>query len=122
MMNPTTESRLRRKERIRRTLSGTPERPRLTIYKSLKHIYAQVVDDVSGKTLAFASDLDPALKDELKASKLKKTQVAEKVGALVARKCLDAKVDQVVFDRNGFPYHGRVSAVAEAARKVGLKF
>jgi large subunit ribosomal protein L18 len=121
-MNPTTESRLRRKERIRRTLSGTPERPRLTIYKSLKHIYAQVVDDVGGKTLAFASDLDPALKDELKASKLKKTQVAEKVGALVARKCLDAKVDQVVFDRNGFPYHGRVSAVAEAARKVGLKF
>jgi large subunit ribosomal protein L18 len=122
MMNPTTQSRLRRKERIRRTLSGTGERPRLTIYKSLKHIYAQVVDDVSGKTLVFASDLDPALKDELKAAKLKKTQVAQKVGTLVARKCLEAKLDQVVFDRNGFPYHGRVSAVAEAARKAGLKF
>ncbi len=122
MMNPTTESRLRRKERIRRKLSGTAERPRLTIYKSLKHIYAQVVDDVAGKTVAFASDLDPALKEELKAAKLKKTQVAEKVGALVAKKCQDAKVEQVVFDRNGFPYHGRVSAVADAARKAGLKF
>ncbi len=122
MMNPTTESRLRRKARIRRTLAGTLERPRLTVYKSLKHIYAQVVDDVGGRTLVFASDLDPALKDELKANKLKKTQVAEKVGTLVARKCLEAKVVEVVFDRAGFPYHGRISAVAEAARKAGLKF
>lgn len=122
MMNPSTESRLRRKERIRRKLSGTAERPRLSVYKSLKHIYAQVIDDVAGKTLVFASDLDPALREELKAAKLKKTQVAEKVGALVARKCQDAKVEHVVFDRNGFPFHGRLSAVAEAARKAGLKF
>lgn len=121
-MNQLDESRVKRKQRIRRKLSGTAEQPRLTVYKSLKHIYAQVVDDVSGRTLAFASDLDPALKDELKANKHKKTEVAQKVGALVAKKCLEGKIEKVVFDRNGFPYHGRVSAVADAARKAGLKF
>ncbi len=121
-MNQMDESRLKRKQRIRRKLSGTAEQPRLTVYKSLKHIYAQVVDDVSGKTLIFASDLDPALKDELKAKKHKKTEVALKVGGLVAKKCGEAKISQVVFDRNGFPYHGRISAVAEGARKAGLKF
>ena len=118
----TQDSRLKRKERIRRKLSGTPDKPRLTVYKSLKHIYAQVVDDVSGRTLVFASDLDPTLREELKSNKLKKTQVATKVGTLVAKKCLDGKIEKVVFDRNGFPYHGRISAVADAARKAGLKF
>ena len=121
-MNQTAESRLKRKQRIRRKLSGTPAQPRLTVYKSLKHIYAQVVDDASGKTLVFACDLDPALKDELKAKKHKKTEVAQKVGVLVAKKCLENKIEKVVFDRNGFPYHGRISAVADAARKAGLKF
>lgn len=116
------DSRLKRRQRIRRKLSGTPARPRLSIYKSLKHIYAQVIDDAQGRTLAHASDLDPALREELKATKLKKQQVAAKVGALVAKKCLDAKIEMVVFDRNGFPYHGRISAVADAARKAGLKF
>ncbi|HEY3451755.1 MAG TPA: 50S ribosomal protein L18 [Myxococcales bacterium] len=121
-MNQMDESRLKRKQRIRRKLSGTPEQPRLTVYKSLKHIYAQVVDDASGKTLVFASDLDPSLKDELKAKKHKKTEVAQKVGTLVAKKCTEVKIAKVVFDRNGFPYHGRISAVADAARKAGLKF
>ncbi len=116
------DPRLKRKQRIRRKVSGTVEHPRLTVYKSLKHIYAQVVDDASGRTLVFASDLDPSLKEELKAKKHKKTEVAQKVGTLVAKKCLETKIEKVVFDRNGFPYHGRVSAVAEAARKAGLKF
>jgi len=121
-MNALDESRIKRKQRIRRKISGTAEQPRLTVYKSLKHIYAQVVDDAAGKTLVFASDLDPSLKEELKAKKMKKTEVAQKVGALVAKKCGEAKIAKVVFDRNGFPYHGRISAVAEAARKAGLKF
>ncbi len=116
------EPRLKRKQRIRRKLSGTADQPRLTVYKSLKHIYAQVVDDASGKTLVFASDLDKSVREELKAKKLKKTEVAQKVGALVAKKCSEARIELVVFDRNGFPYHGRISAVAEAARKAGLKF
>ncbi|MBI5548877.1 MAG: 50S ribosomal protein L18 [Deltaproteobacteria bacterium] len=121
-MNHLDESRLKRKQRIRRKISGTPEQPRLTVYKSLKHIYAQVVDDSSGRTLVFASDLDPSLKEEFKAKKHKKSEVAQKVGALVAKRCVEVKIEKVVFDRNGFPYHGRVSAVADAARKAGLKF
>ena len=118
----TTESWLKRKSRIRRKVSGTPERPRLTVYKSLKHIYAQVIDDSTGRTLAFASDLDKALREDLKAEKAKKTEVAGKVGALIAKKCLEGDIKKVVFDRNGFPFQGRVSAVADAARKAGLEF
>jgi large subunit ribosomal protein L18 len=115
------EARLKRKERIRRKLSGTPEKPRLSVYKSLKHIYAQVVDDTSGRTLVHVSDLDSSLRGELKSAKLKKTEVATKVGTLVAKKCLEGQIAAVVFDRNGFPYHGRISAVAQAARAAGLK-
>jgi large subunit ribosomal protein L18 len=122
MTTKTTESWLKRKARVRRKVSGTSERPRLSVYKSLKHIYAQVVDDTSGRTLAFASDLDPALREELKANKGKKSEVAGKVGALIAKKCLEGKIARVVFDRNGFPYQGRISAVADAARKAGLEF
>lgn len=122
MSASTQESRLKRKQRIRRKISGTADRPRLSIYKSLKHIYAQVIDDAAGRTLAFACDLDPALREQLKADKPQKRQVAEKVGELIARRCLEGKIEKVVFDRNGFPYHGRVSAVADAARKAGLKF
>ncbi len=114
--------RLKRKQRIRRKLSGTAERPRLTVFKSTKHIYAQIVNDETGSTLLYASDLEPALREELKAEKLKKSDVAAKVGALIARKCLERQIVAVVFDRNGFPYHGRVRAVAEAARKAGLEF
>ncbi|MGZ3457881.1 MAG: 50S ribosomal protein L18, partial [Archangium sp.] len=108
-----TEARIKRKNRIRRKLSGTAARPRLTVYKSLKHIYAQVVDDASGRTLAFASSLSKELKGQDEGDK---KADAKRVGRLVAEKAKAAKVTQVVFDRNGFPYQGRIAAVAEAAR------
>jgi large subunit ribosomal protein L18 len=113
------DPRLKRKERIRRKLSGTAERPRLTVYKSLKHIYAQVVDDTSGRTLAFASSLSKELKGQTDGDKKAE---AKRVGALIAQKCKAANLASVVFDRNGFPYHGRIAAVADAAREGGLKF
>ena len=116
------DSRLKRKQRIRRKLSGTAERPRLTIYKSLKHMYAQVIDDANGVTLAHASDLDKDLRNELKGGKTKKVEIAKRVGTLIAKKCLSNKIEMVVFDRNGFPYHGRIEAIATAAREAGLKF
>ena len=113
------DPRIKRKNRIRRKLSGTPERPRLTVYKSLKHIYAQVVDDASGRTLAFASSLSKELKGQDEGDK---KADAKRVGALIAQKCKAANVETVVFDRNGFPYQGRIAAVADAAREAGLKF
>ena len=113
------DQRLKRKSRIRRRLSGTADRPRLTVYKSLKHIYAQVVDDSTGRTLAFASSLSKELKGKDEGDK---RSDAKRVGQLVAEKAKAAKVTRVVFDRNGFPYHGRIAAVAEAAREAGLEF
>src|SRR5438132_2190549 len=113
------DSRLNRKARIRKKVSGTPARPRLTIYKSLKHIYAQVIDDSSGKTLAFAGSLSKELKGKNEGDK---KEDAKRVGQLIAEKCKAAKVSAVVFDRNGFPYQGRIAAVAEAAREGGLQF
>jgi len=113
------DPRLKRKQRIRRKLSGTAERPRLTVYKSLKHVYAQVVDDGAGRTLAFASSLSKELKGKAEGDK---KADAKRVGALIAEKCKAAKLERVVFDRNGFPYHGRIAAVADAAREAGLKF
>jgi large subunit ribosomal protein L18 len=110
------EPRLKRKARIRRKLSGTAERPRLTVYKSLKHIYAQVVDDSTGRTLAFASSLSKELRDADGGDK------KEDAKRLVAEKAKAAKVTRVVFDRNGFPFQGRIAAVAEAAREAGLEF
>lgn len=112
-------ARLHRKERIRKKLAGTTERPRLSVYKSLKHEYAQVIDDSTGKTIAFASSLSKELKGKDDGDK---KASAKRVGALIAEKCKAAKVDQVVFDRNGFPYHGRIAAIADAAREAGLKF
>jgi large subunit ribosomal protein L18 len=112
------EQRKARKVSIRKKVSGTTERPRLSIYRSLNNIYAQVIDDSSGKTLAAASTLSPELKD----AKGKKSELAKQVGTLVAKKCLEAKIELVVFDRNGFNYHGRVAAVADGAREGGLKF
>lgn len=111
--------RLNRKERIRKKLAGTSERPRLSIYKSLKYIYAQVVDDSSGKTLAYASSLSKELKGKDEGDK---KADAKRVGQLIAEKCKTAKVQMVVFDRNGFPYQGRIAAVADAAREAGLQF
>ncbi|HUB05506.1 MAG TPA: 50S ribosomal protein L18 [Myxococcales bacterium] len=111
------EKRDRRKAHIRLRVTGTPERPRLSVYKSLKHIYAQVVDDTTGATLAYASSLE----GEVAGGKGKK-EAAKKVGGIVAKRCRDKQIEKVVFDRNGFDYHGRVAAVAEGARAAGLKF
>ncbi len=114
------DPRQRRAARIRKKMSGTGERPRLTVYKSNGHMYAQVVDDVKGVTLAFASTLSKELKGQL--GELDKTGAAKAVGKLVAEKAKAANVTRVVFDRNGFPYHGRIAAVAAAAREAGLEF
>jgi len=115
------ELRFRRKAHIRKRVEGSQDRPRLSVYRSLNHIYAQVIDDVTGKTLAAASTLSPELKEEKKAQGKKKEQ-AKEVGLLIAKKCQEAKIEAVVFDRNGFVYHGRIAAVAEGAREGGLKF
>jgi large subunit ribosomal protein L18 len=115
------ELRARRKAHIRKKVEGSQERPRLSVYRSLNHIYAQVIDDVSGKTLAAASTLSPELKDG-KAGQGKKKEQAKEVGHLIAKKCQEKQIAAVVFDRNGFMYHGRIAAVAEGAREGGLKF
>jgi large subunit ribosomal protein L18 len=117
---PKVKSRLRRKSAIRKRVSGTPERPRLSVFRSARHIYAQAIDDVSNKVLATASDLDKPVRDSL-ADKNKKER-AKAIGEAIGKKLLELKVDQVVFDRNGFIYHGRVKEVAEGAREAGLKF
>jgi large subunit ribosomal protein L18 len=119
-MATTLTGRERRKFRIRNKISGTAERPRLTVFRSTKHIYAQVVDDGAGKTLAAASTLSPDLKGAL--ADADKTEAAKKVGALIAEICAKNSIDHVVFDRNGYLYHGRVRALAEAAREAGLNF
>ena len=110
----------KRKARIRKKISGTADRPRLTVYKSLKHMYAQIVDDTTGRTLAAVSTGSKALKGDVKEDD--KTGAAKKVGAAIARAALEKGVTRVVFDRNGFDYHGRVAAVAQAAREAGLQF
>jgi large subunit ribosomal protein L18 len=110
----------RRKLRIRNKVNGTAERPRLSVFRSARHIYAQVVDDVTGKTLAHASTLSKDLRGMLEQDN--KVDAAKKVGALIAKICKSKKIDRVVFDRNGYLYHGRVSALAQAAREAGLEF
>jgi large subunit ribosomal protein L18 len=110
----------RRKLRIRRKISGTPARPRLTVFRSSKHIYAQVVDDVAGKTVAHASTLSRDVRTDL--SEANKSAAAKKVGTAIAKVLLGKGIDKVVFDRNGYLYHGRVRALADAAREAGLKF
>ncbi len=110
----------RRKLRIRRKISGTPQQPRLTVFRSSKHIYAQVVDDVSGKTIAHASTLTKTLKGG--ASEATKTDAAKLVGKAIAGLLKEKGVEHVVFDRNGYLYHGRVRALADGAREAGLKF
>ena len=119
-MAQKTTPREKRKARIRRKLTGTAARPRLTVYKSLKHMYAQLVDDASGKTLVAVSTGSKALKAEVKEDD--KTAAAKKVGTALARAAKEKGIEAVVFDRNGFDYHGRVQAVAAAAREAGLKF
>ena len=110
----------RRQMRLRKRLMGTPERPRLSVYRSLKYIYAQVIDDVAGRTLAAASDVEKTLAAARDGKK--KMDVATAVGDLIARRAREKGVEQVVFDRGGYRFHGRVKALAEAARKAGLRF
>lgn len=113
-------ARIRRHARVRARVKGSPARPRLCVFRSLNHIYAQVVDDTIGRTLAAASTLDGEVKSELD-GKVKAARSAL-VGALIAKRTLDKGVTQVTFDRGGRRYHGRVKALAEAAREGGLKF
>jgi len=113
-------ARRRRHTRVRAKVKGTTSRPRLCVFRSLNHIYAQVIDDLEGHTLIFASTLDPEIKGELD-GKVKKSQ-AELVGLLVAKRALAKGINQAVFDRGGYKYHGRVKALADAARQGGLKF
>jgi large subunit ribosomal protein L18 len=114
------EQRLRRHRRVRRRVQGTSQRPRLAVFRSSQHIYAQLIDDVAGRTLAASSDRDGDLSADT-AGKAK-VERATAVGTSVARKALAAGVTQVVFDRGGFLYHGRVKALADAARAAGLSF
>ncbi|MFC2060578.1 50S ribosomal protein L18 [Chloroflexota bacterium] len=116
----TRVARYRRHRRSRTRIEGTASRPRLCVFRSLNHIYAQVIDDSIGHTLASASTLDPEIKGEI-AGKAKKAK-AELVGSRVAKQALGRGINQVVFDRGGCKYHGRVKALAEAARQEGLKF
>jgi large subunit ribosomal protein L18 len=110
----------RRKYRIRSKISGTEARPRLSVFRTARHIYAQVIDDSTGRTVATASTLSGDLKASMDGDD--KIARAKKVGALIAKCCIDKKVERVVFDRNGFLYHGRIRALAEAAREAGLQF
>jgi large subunit ribosomal protein L18 len=111
-------ARQRRHARVRKTVTGTGQRPRLAVYRSLSHIYAQVIDDSQGKTLAAASDLQAGVKD----TKGNKTERAKAVGSALAQNAKDAGVTKVVFDRGGNRFHGRVKALADAAREAGLDF
>lgn len=110
----------RRHRRLRRTLTGTAERPRLSVFRSNQHIYAQIIDDVAQHTLAAASTVDPELKGKLSSGS--NCQASAKVGTLIAQKAKEKGIAQVVFDRGGNLYHGRIQALAEAAREAGLEF
>lgn len=113
-------ARARRKARIRKSVTGTSERPRLSVFRSSNHIHAQIIDDARGHTLAAFSSLDKAHREALAA--LKPMDAAEKVGELLAGLALSRNIQAVVFDRNGYQFHGRVKALAEGARKGGLQF
>jgi large subunit ribosomal protein L18 len=112
--------RLRRHARVREHVTGAPERPRLNVFRSLRHIYAQVIDDSKGCTLVSASTVDPEVKKQLKG--LAKADQARVVGQVLAERALGQGIKQVVFDRGGYRYHGRVKALADAAREGGLEF
>jgi large subunit ribosomal protein L18 len=119
-MNRRMIARRSRKRRIRKKISGSGERPRLSVFRSARHIYAQIVDDLQGHTLVAASTLSKEIREKL--SGLKKGETAKEVGRLLAAKAQEKGISQVVFDRNGFLYHGRVKAVAESCRENGLVF
>ena len=120
MINKIDKNEIRKRKhlRVRKTVSGTTERPRLCVYRSNSHIYAQVIDDTTGTTLAAASSLDKDVKTENGSN----IEAAKEVGKLIASRAQDKKITEVVFDRGGYVYHGRVAALAEAAREAGLQF
>jgi len=111
---------LRKHKRVRKKVFGTPERPRLAVYKSLKHMHAQIIDDTKGVTLVSASTVEKEIKEKIKG--LTKTEAAKVVGQVIAERAKEKGIKAVVFDRGGFIYHGRVKAVAEGAREGGLEF
>ena len=119
-MNIRQQARLKRKKRIRKKISGTPQRPRLSVFRSARHIYAQVVDDTSGITLAAASTIDKEARGGPKYKN--KVEAAKFVGKLVGERALGKGVKEVIFDRNGFLYHGRIKSLSEGAREAGLVF
>lgn len=112
-------ARKKRHKRVRKKILGTPKRPRLVVYKSLNHIYAQIIDDLKGETLVTASSLSQKIRKKIKGKNIKD---AYAVGELLAQKALVKKIERVAFDRGGYKYHGRVKALADGARKGGLKF
>jgi large subunit ribosomal protein L18 len=118
--NLKSAARIKRKARIRKKISGTAERPRLTVFRSAKHMYAQIVDDAAGKTLVFASSVEKAFKAHPAFEN--KAAAASYVGQMVAERAKEKGIQKVIFDRNGFLYHGRIKALSEGARKAGLEF
>ncbi len=119
-VNPKALARERRKRRVRKKIRGTAARPRLSVFRSARHIYVQAVDDDSGLTLVSASTLSPELKDKVKG--LNKRDASKLVGEQIGSRIKEKGIERVVFDRNGFLYHGRVQALSEGARETGLKF
>ena len=117
--NSRLERHLKKHMRVRTKVAGTSERPRLCVFRSLKHMYAQIIDDHAGRTLVSASTLDQAIRDEAKGNN---RTSAKKVGQLVAQRALEKGIAEVVFDRGGYLYHGRVKDLADSAREAGLKF
>ena len=112
-------ARIKRHRRVRKKVFGTPEQPRLSVYKSIKHIYAQIIDDQNGITLVAASTLSPDVQDKVSGSNI---EAAKLVGNEVGKKAVDNNITSIVFDRGGYRYHGKLKALAEAAREAGLKF
>ena len=119
-MNIRQQARLKRKKRIRKKIFGTPQRPRLSVFRSSRHIYAQIIDDTAGRTLVAASTVDQQIKDAPKFEN--KVAAANYVGKIVGERALNQGINKVVFDRNGFLYHGRVKSLSEGARETGLIF
>lgn len=118
--NRSDRAREKRHQRVRVRVRGTAERPRLNVFRSLRHMYAQLIDDVAGHTMASASTMDAEVKEQL--AKLSKADQAKLVGQVLAKRALEKGVKEVVFDRGGYKYHGRVKALAESARAAGLQF
>jgi large subunit ribosomal protein L18 len=121
MISKKSNTRQRAKIKIRKKISGTAEKPRLTVYRSLNNIYAQLIDDSAGVTMLSASSLEKEVANDIKSAKGKITK-SKIVGGLLAKKALEKKITTIVFDRNGYQYHGRIKAVADGAREAGLKF